>query len=98
MPTSLLGPGITRQSMGEVIRELVELGVLEMGPDPADRRAKWVTYTDAGLRQVREGRDHIAEFEDRMVEAWGAEGYEHLRHGLDMIVTVLKDGGPDVSR
>ena len=31
--------GITRQSMGEIIREMVALGYLEMKPDPADRRA-----------------------------------------------------------
>jgi DNA-binding MarR family transcriptional regulator len=90
--------GVTRQSMGEVIRELVDLGVLEMGPDPADRRAKWVTYTEAGLRQALDGRDHIAQFEERMVKALGGEGYEQLRHGLDVIVAVLEDDGPDVSR
>src|SRR5688500_606083 len=38
--------GITRQSMGEIIREMVDLGILEMRPDPEDRRAKLVTYTD----------------------------------------------------
>ena len=32
--------GITKQSMGEVVRELVDLGVLEMVVDPTDRRAK----------------------------------------------------------
>src|SRR3954470_19241200 len=32
--------GITRQSMGEIVRELVELGILEMTPDPTDRRAE----------------------------------------------------------
>ncbi len=37
--------GITRQSMGEIIRELVGLGILEMKPDPDDRRAKLVSYT-----------------------------------------------------
>src|SRR3954452_22728707 len=32
--------GITRQSMGEIVRELVELGILEMAPDPTDRRGE----------------------------------------------------------
>ena len=45
--------GITRQSMGEVIRELVDLGILEMAPDPDDGRAKIVRYT-AGGQAVRE--------------------------------------------
>lgn len=84
--------GITRQSMGEVIRELVDIGVLEMKPDPADRRAKLVTYTQEGLRQVQRGGEHIADFEDRMIAELGQEGYEQLRVGLHKIVEVLNKG------
>ena len=47
--------GITRQSMGEVIRDLVDLGILEMAPDPHDGRAKIVRYTPEGKR-VRQRR------------------------------------------
>jgi DNA-binding MarR family transcriptional regulator len=83
--------GVTRQSMGEVVRELVELGVVEMAPDPKDRRAKLVTYTDAGLRQVREGRAHLDAFERRMRAELGPDGYDALRHGLERIVQVLRD-------
>jgi DNA-binding MarR family transcriptional regulator len=87
--------GITRQSMGEVVRELVDLGLVTMTVDPDDRRAKLVTYTDAGLAQVQLGRAHIADFDDRMVAELGEEGYDSLRHGLDTIVKVLQaDGAP----
>ena len=47
--------GITRQSMGEVIRDLVDLGILEMAPDPQDGRAKIVRYTPEGKRFTSEG-------------------------------------------
>src|SRR5436190_6003108 len=40
--------GITRQSMGEVVRDMVALGIVEMVPDPADGRAKLVRFTEAG--------------------------------------------------
>ena len=82
--------GVTRQSMGEVVRELVDLGVLEMKPDPDDGRAKLVTYTEAGLQQVRAGRAHILDFDARMVAELGVEGYESLRRGLTMIGEVLR--------
>lgn len=82
---------ITRQSMGEVVREMVELGVLEMTPDPNDRRAKLVTYTEAGLEQALAGRAHILDFDQRMVTALGAEGYERLREGLLAIVDLLEN-------
>ncbi len=82
--------GITRQSMGEIVRELVDLGIVTMAADPDDRRAKLVTYTDAGLQQVRDGRAHIAAFDEQMIAALGREGYDALREGLDTIVKVLR--------
>ena len=86
--------GITRQSMGEVVRELADLGLVTMASDPDDRRAKLVTYTEAGLRQVRDGLAHIADVDDRMIVALGDEGYEALRRGLQTLVEVLREGQP----
>jgi DNA-binding MarR family transcriptional regulator len=83
--------GITRQSMGELIREMVGLGILEMGPDPTDRRAKLVTYTEAGLAQAREGRRHLAALEDRFAEEFGAAEYETTRSVLERLVGVLAE-------
>jgi len=87
--------GITRQSMGEIVRELVELGILEMAPDPTDRRAKLVTYTEAGRQEVAEGFSHIVDLEERMVVELGEEGYEQLRTGLEKIVEVLRSHPDD---
>ncbi len=83
--------GVTRQSMGEVVRELVDFGVLEMKSDPDDRRAKLVTYTETGLEQVRAGAAHIVDFDERMVAELGEDGYEQLRYGLRTIVEVLRE-------
>ena len=87
--------GITRQSMGEIVRELVELGILEMTPDPTDRRAKLVTYTEAGRQEVAEGFSHIVDLEERMVVELGEDGYEQLRAGLEKIVEVLRSHPDD---
>lgn len=82
--------GITRQSMGEVIRELVDLGMLEMTPDPDDRRAKLVTYTELGRKEALEGGDYIVGFEERLAEELGEEGYEQLRTGLEKVSELLR--------
>ena len=82
--------GITRQSMGEVIRDLVDLGIVEMKPDPTDRRAKLVTFTELGLEEARQGYEHIVDLEERMVAELGEEVYEHLRLGLEKIAEVLE--------
>ena len=55
--------GITRQSMGEVIRDLVGLGILEMVPDPQDGRAKVVRYTEEGKPFSDDGMRHIQSLE-----------------------------------
>ena len=83
--------GVTRQSMGELVREMVDLGILQMTPDPEDRRAKLVTYTPAGLAQARRGRAHILGLEQRFAEEFGAEEYQTARDVLARLVTVLDD-------
>jgi DNA-binding MarR family transcriptional regulator len=86
--------GITRQSMGEIVREMVSLGVLEMKQDPDDRRAKLVTYTEAGLAFARDGFRHIVDVEDRIVAELGADDYETARRVLERVVTLV-DGTRD---
>ncbi|WP_457109757.1 MarR family winged helix-turn-helix transcriptional regulator [Marmoricola sp. URHA0025 HA25] len=84
--------GVTRQSMGEIVRELVGFGILEMTPDPTDRRAKRVTYSELGLEEVTHGWDHIVDLEERIVAELGEDGYEQLRTGLQKVVEVLRSG------
>jgi DNA-binding MarR family transcriptional regulator len=83
--------GITRQSMGEVIRELVDLGILEMQPDPADRRAKLVTYTPAGKKMASTGYQHIIDLERRFAEEFGEEDYEVARRVLERVADILDE-------
>ena len=83
--------GVTRQSMGELVREMVDLGILQMTPDPEDRRAKLVTYTPDGLSQARSGREHILDLEQRFIEEFGAADYQTARDVLERLVKVLGD-------
>jgi DNA-binding MarR family transcriptional regulator len=82
--------GITRQSMGEVIRELVDLGMLEMAPDPEDRRAKIVRYTAEGRRFANGGYRHLSELEARFEAEFGAD-YEAARTVLERVVGLLAE-------
>ena len=81
--------GITRQSMGEVIREMVELGILEMRPDPADRRAKLVTYTEYGRVVASHGYEHLRELEQRFAEEFGEQEYAIARNVLARVADLL---------
>jgi DNA-binding MarR family transcriptional regulator len=81
--------GMTRQSMGEVVRDLVGLGILEMVPDPSDRRAKLVRYTDEGLAVARTGFEYIVELEKTFRAEFGEE-YEATRRVLERVAEILE--------
>ena len=83
--------GMTRQSMGEIIRELVELDIVTMQPDPADRRAKLVTWTEHGLAVARQGFGHILELEHQLAAEFGEERYAWLCDALARITAILED-------
>jgi DNA-binding MarR family transcriptional regulator len=83
--------GITRQSMGEIIREMVGLGILEMRPDPTDRRAKLVVYSEEGLRIAADGFAHIEELDRRFTEEFGEEDYQTARRVLRRVAQLLKE-------
>lgn len=74
--------GVTRQSMGEIVREMVALGILEMRPDPTDRRAKLVVYSEEGLRIAAEGFAHIQDLDRRFVAEFGEQNYQTARQVL----------------
>lgn len=81
--------GITRQSMGEVVRDMARLGIVEMVPDPTDRRAKIVRYTDYGKTVAQTGFDHILAVEDLLREEFGAEDLATTRRVLARVRELL---------
>lgn len=68
--------GITKQAMGEVVRELVNLGIVEMTPDPEDGRAKLVTYTKMGREFASRGFRHILDVEQSLIEIVGQDAFD----------------------
>jgi DNA-binding MarR family transcriptional regulator len=82
--------GMTRQSMGELVRELVGLRILEMVPDPSDGRAKLVTFSEEGKEFAHTGFRHLRAIEARLEAEFG-EDYEAARRVLGQVAQVLDD-------
>src|SRR4051812_8696955 len=61
--TELAGlAGMTKQSVGELVDDLVDLGYVERIPDPADRRAKLICLTERfGLERLAQLRETLEE-------------------------------------
>jgi DNA-binding MarR family transcriptional regulator len=84
--------GITRQSMGEILRDMVDLGIVEMSPDPDDRRAKLVMFTAYGRGMASKGYGRILDLEQKFAEELGEKEYEIVRDFLERLPAMLEDG------
>jgi len=82
--TELAGlAGMTKQSVGELIDDLVALGYVERIPDPADRRAKLICLTERGKHAQGVGFGLFAQVEERWAERYGPERIAELRAFLE---------------
>jgi DNA-binding MarR family transcriptional regulator len=76
---------ITKQSAGEIVDDLVELGYVKRIPDPEDRRAKLICLTERGEEAQTHGFALFAEVEKRWMERYGRDKIEALRSTLEEI-------------
>jgi DNA-binding MarR family transcriptional regulator len=79
---------MTKQSVGEIVDDLVERGYVERVPDPADKRAKLICLTGRGEEAQEFGFRTFAEIEERWAERYGAERIANLRETLEEVVAV----------
>jgi DNA-binding MarR family transcriptional regulator len=56
---------LTKQSVGEIVDDLVERGYAQRIPDPEDRRAKLICLTEKGERAQAHGRRLFDKVEKR---------------------------------
>jgi DNA-binding MarR family transcriptional regulator len=73
---------MTKQSVGEIVDDLVERGYAKRIPDPKDRRAKLICLTEHGEEAQAYGRKLFGEIEKRWAERYGAERIGRLRELL----------------
>jgi DNA-binding MarR family transcriptional regulator len=79
--------GMTKQSVGELVDDLVDLGYVERIPDPQDRRAKLICLTGRGAKAQRVGFGLLADVEEQLAERFGAAQVKQLRELLEELVS-----------
>jgi len=91
--------GMTKQSIGEVIDNLVDLGYVKRVPDPQDRRAKLICLTDRGKEAQKTGLGLFSKVEQRWAERYGPERFAQLRDLLEEIaITESPNAVPELAR
>lgn len=78
---------MTPQAMGELVDDLEEMGYLRRVPDPADRRAKLIVFTEQGDEALMVGYAAIEEVERRLATLLGTDGLADLQAALARVIT-----------
>lgn len=71
--------GVSKQAVGQLLDELIEMGVFEKIADPDDRRAVRIRWSARGRQAMLHGLGVLGGLERELAEALGDEGMSALR-------------------
>jgi DNA-binding MarR family transcriptional regulator len=75
--------GLSKQSVGEVVDHLEQLGYVERAQDPQDGRAKVIRLTEQGADAQRTALGIFADIEREWAERYGVERVAAMRELLE---------------
>jgi DNA-binding MarR family transcriptional regulator len=75
--------GTSRQAAHELVAGLQRAGVLDVVPDPGDRRGRLVVLTADGRRLARTAQEHLQQLERELAAALGDDAVADLRGVLE---------------
>ncbi len=75
--------GIDKGAVSRQLQHLVELGLIERTPDPADGRATLVAATEDAIRRLEDVASHRRKWLDERLGDWSAEELEDFVKGLE---------------
>ena len=81
---------VSKQAVGQALRELERLKFVELVIDPADGRARLVRLTVAGAAAYAHGHEVLAFYEARLAERIGSRHVAAVREGLIRMLPVLE--------
>ncbi len=74
--------GVTRQAIAQIVADLAAKGVVEVRPDPADRRARIVQYTRAGRSGHIRALEAFGSIERDLLAQLGPRRLSSIKTGL----------------
>jgi DNA-binding MarR family transcriptional regulator len=82
--------GATKQAVGELVDALEAQGLVERVPDPLDRRAKLVRFTDRGKKELVAGLELLRAMEGELAEDLGQARMKRLGQTLRRLIDLLE--------
>ncbi len=92
------GLGVTRQSAHKLIRDLTELGIVDLRSDPQDARTRLVVLTDKGERLADEAGKILATLEAELERRIGHEVVEGLKTACEADWGIIDAVTPESGR
>jgi len=85
--------GVSKQATGQLVDEMVEMGVLERVADPEDARAKRIRFARRrGALALMEGLAVLGEIESELADKLGRRRVDALHDTLLELLGVLENG------
>lgn len=78
--------GMTKQAAGQLIAQLEAAGYVERNPDPKDKRASRITFTDAGWRYLQDAQEVKQALEARYRQQLGDKSFNALQSALEVLL------------
>jgi DNA-binding MarR family transcriptional regulator len=82
--------GITKQAVGQLVEDLVQQEVLELAPDPADKRARLVRFTAKGMAAIAHGLGILQQIESELSRRIGTQRMRGLHETLLEVLEALE--------
>ncbi len=76
--------GVSRQAIHQSLRELINVGIVELVPDPDDGRAKLARLSKTGAPIQLMALEILAELEDKLAQRIGKRRLKQLREALEL--------------
>ena len=76
--------------MGPLVDDMERFGYVQRVPDPNDRRAKLIRFTDAGLGLLEDSREVVASIWERYAEVIGERRLSSLQSALALLLEGLE--------
>lgn len=84
--------GVTKQAVGQLVNDLVDLKMVERVTDPADSRAKLIRFSRQGHAALLHGLGVLGEMQESLSNAVGARRMVALHGTLERIIAALERG------
>ena len=82
---------LDKGSVSRLVHQLLELGLIERTPDPADGRASILAVTDSAVRRLAEVRHGRRQHFDDRLDGWDPQEIEDLADRLGRLNLALSD-------